>query len=135
MLNLNGSKWIFNGSSFFLYNCVTLISQIWIPKVRATASSTWAIVGVILLLSQPQRRSDSRWTCWGAVQRPVGPLRSNGVRRCVPVALQPFTQGKITLTVKNYVQIKELDVDDVVDGVRQKIFMILDPAFLWLQTT
>eukprot|EP00913_Durusdinium_trenchii_P000155 g139.t1 len=40
------------------------------PKlnVRATASSTWAIVGVILLLL-------------------------NGVRRCVPVALQPFTQG------------------------------------------
>eukprot|EP00438_Fugacium_kawagutii_P018861 Skav221107 [mRNA] locus=scaffold233:37065:42226:+ [translate_table: standard] len=36
--------------------------------VRATAGSTWAIVGVILLLF-------------------------NGVRRCVPVALQPFTQG------------------------------------------
>ncbi|CAE7829742.1 unnamed protein product [Symbiodinium sp. CCMP2592] len=36
--------------------------------VRATASSVWAILGVVLLLL-------------------------NGVRRCVPVALQPFSQG------------------------------------------
>mmetsp|Transcript_96109 Transcript_96109/g.228899 ORF Transcript_96109/g.228899 Transcript_96109/m.228899 type:complete len:179 (-) Transcript_96109:230-766(-) len=36
--------------------------------VRATASSMWAILGVVLLLL-------------------------NGVRRCVPVALQPFSQG------------------------------------------
>ena len=113
-------------------------------EVRATASSTWAIVGVILLLlhgkSQTFYCKFISFTCssssltgqflkcdlWkhlsvrsprlldgerGAVGKEASnrhalihssiPVpcwfllpRLNGVRRCVPVALQPFTQGR-----------------------------------------